>query len=151
MRFRKKKLVHILRNIVEFIQLCVPLLAMLKPAQLAELDRQIGDMFGAEGVDKAEALLAMANVYGMRAAERDETSALAMLQLAAAMRRRAEALSTEYEVRPNNPSLRLGQLSGGTNMVVVEGDQVGQIVMRGAGAGSMPKAASTSVSSPSLW
>ena len=68
------------------------LLAMLKPAQLAELDRQIGDMFGAEGVDKAEALLAMANVYGMRAAERDETSALAMLQLAAAMRRRAELM-----------------------------------------------------------
>ena len=49
-------------------------------------------MFGAEGVDKAEALLAMANVYGMRAAERDETSALAMLQLAAAMRRRAELM-----------------------------------------------------------
>ena len=47
------------------------LLAMLKPAQLAELDRQIGDMFGAE---------------------RDETSALAMLQLAAAMRRRAELM-----------------------------------------------------------
>lgn len=68
------------------------LLAMLKPAQLAELDRQIGEMFGAEGVDRAEALFAMANVYAMRAAERDETSALAMLQLAAAMRRRAQAM-----------------------------------------------------------
>ena len=34
----------------------------------------------------------------------------------------------------------LGQLSGGTNMVVVEGDQVGQIVMRGAGAGEGPTA-----------
>jgi hypothetical protein len=68
------------------------LLAMLNPFQLAELDRQIGDMFGAEGVDKAEALFAMANVYGLRAAERDETSALAMLQLAAAMRRRAEQM-----------------------------------------------------------
>ena len=49
-------------------------------------------MFGAEGVDRAEALFAMANVYSMRAAERDETSALAMLQLAAAMRRRAQAM-----------------------------------------------------------
>ncbi|CUH81454.1 homoserine dehydrogenase [Tropicibacter naphthalenivorans] len=34
----------------------------------------------------------------------------------------------------------LGQLVGGTNMVVVEGDQVGQIVMRGAGAGEGPTA-----------
>lgn len=68
------------------------LLAMLKPAQLAELNRQIGEMFGAEGVDRVEALFAMANVYALRAAERDETSALAMLQLAAAMRRRAEAM-----------------------------------------------------------
>ena len=68
------------------------LLGMLNPAQLAELDRQIGEMFGAEGVDRVEALFAMANVYSLRAAERDETSALAMLQLAAAMRRRAEAL-----------------------------------------------------------
>ena len=29
----------------------------------------------------------------------------------------------------------LGQLEGGTNMIVIEGDQVGQIVLRGAGAG----------------
>ncbi len=34
----------------------------------------------------------------------------------------------------------LGQLVGGTNMVVMEGDQVGQIVMRGAGAGEGPTA-----------
>lgn len=34
----------------------------------------------------------------------------------------------------------LGQLQGGTNMVVLEGDSVGQIVMRGAGAGSGPTA-----------
>ena len=34
----------------------------------------------------------------------------------------------------------LGQLMGGTNMVVVEGDQVGQIVLRGAGAGAGPTA-----------
>ena len=34
----------------------------------------------------------------------------------------------------------LGQLQGGTNMVVVEGDAVGQIVLRGAGAGEGPTA-----------
>lgn len=34
----------------------------------------------------------------------------------------------------------LGQLQGGTNMVVLEGDQVGQIVMRGPGAGMGPTA-----------
>ena len=34
----------------------------------------------------------------------------------------------------------LGQLQGGTNMVVIEGDSVGQIVMRGAGAGQGPTA-----------
>ncbi|MEZ7813735.1 MAG: homoserine dehydrogenase [Paracoccaceae bacterium] len=34
----------------------------------------------------------------------------------------------------------LGQLDGGTNMVVLEGDAVGQIVLRGAGAGMGPTA-----------
>ena len=34
----------------------------------------------------------------------------------------------------------LGQLPGGTNMVVLEGDSVGQIVLRGPGAGSGPTA-----------
>ena len=34
----------------------------------------------------------------------------------------------------------LGQLEDGTNMVVLEGDSVGQIVLRGAGAGSGPTA-----------
>ncbi len=34
----------------------------------------------------------------------------------------------------------LGQLEGGTNMVVIEGDAVGQIVLRGAGAGEGPTA-----------
>ena len=34
----------------------------------------------------------------------------------------------------------LGQLEGGTNMVVLEGDHVGQIVLRGAGAGEGPTA-----------
>jgi homoserine dehydrogenase len=34
----------------------------------------------------------------------------------------------------------LGQLVGGTNMIVIEGDAVGQIVLRGAGAGEGPTA-----------
>ena len=34
----------------------------------------------------------------------------------------------------------LGQLQGGTNMVVIEGDSVGQIVLRGPGAGAGPTA-----------
>ncbi|MCH2095688.1 MAG: homoserine dehydrogenase [Rhodobacteraceae bacterium] len=34
----------------------------------------------------------------------------------------------------------LGQLDGGTNMVIIEGDDVGQIVLRGAGAGEGPTA-----------
>ena len=34
----------------------------------------------------------------------------------------------------------LGQLQGGTNMVVLEGDHVGQIVLRGPGAGQGPTA-----------
>ncbi|MDP2086959.1 MAG: homoserine dehydrogenase [Gemmobacter sp.] len=34
----------------------------------------------------------------------------------------------------------LGQLQGGTNMVVIEGEAVGQIVLRGAGAGEGPTA-----------
>jgi homoserine dehydrogenase len=40
-------------------------------------------------------------------------------------------------VPSNSP---LGQLEGGTNMVVLEGDEVGQIVLRGAGAGQGPTA-----------
>mgnify|MGYP002784027225 FL=1 len=39
------------------------------------------------------------------------------------------------------PSLSpLGQLQGGTNMVVLEGDAVGQVVLRGPGAGAGPTA-----------
>ncbi len=34
----------------------------------------------------------------------------------------------------------LGQLEGGTNMCILEGDQVGQVVLRGAGAGAGPTA-----------
>ena len=40
-------------------------------------------------------------------------------------------------VPANSP---LGQLEGGTNMIVIEGDSVGQIVLRGAGAGEGPTA-----------
>jgi len=40
-------------------------------------------------------------------------------------------------VPENSP---LGQLEGGTNMVVLEGDHAGQIVLRGAGAGAGPTA-----------
>lgn len=40
-------------------------------------------------------------------------------------------------VPENSP---LGRLQGGTNMVVIEGDSVGQIVLRGAGAGQGPTA-----------
>jgi homoserine dehydrogenase len=40
-------------------------------------------------------------------------------------------------VPSNSP---LGQLEGGTNMVVIEGDPVGQVVLRGAGAGEGPTA-----------
>jgi len=40
-------------------------------------------------------------------------------------------------VPDNSP---LGQLEGGTNMVVLEGDSVGQVVLRGAGAGEGPTA-----------
>lgn len=68
------------------------LLNLLTDEQLVELDHSIGETFGAEGLDRAEALLALARVYSMRAAERDEASALALLQLAAAMRRRADRL-----------------------------------------------------------
>ncbi|MEM1004190.1 MAG: ACT domain-containing protein, partial [Pseudomonadota bacterium] len=39
---------------------------------------------------------------------------------------------------PSNSSL--GQLEGGTNMVVIEGDAVDQIVLRGPGAGEGPTA-----------
>lgn len=40
-------------------------------------------------------------------------------------------------VPQNSP---IGQLEGGTNMVVLEGDEVGQIFLRGAGAGQGPTA-----------
>ena len=48
-----------------------------------------------------------------------------------------EQRMTPCLVSENSP---LGQLQGGTNMVVIEGDDVGQIVLRGAGAGEGPTA-----------
>ncbi len=52
-------------------------------------------------------------------------------------RRGLEQTMTPCLVPATSP---LGQLQGGTNMVVVEGDQVGQVVLRGAGAGEGPTA-----------
>lgn len=48
-----------------------------------------------------------------------------------------EQRMTPCLVPENSP---LGQLKGGTNMVVLEGDGAGQIVLRGAGAGAGPTA-----------
>ncbi|MEM7710126.1 MAG: homoserine dehydrogenase [Pseudomonadota bacterium] len=55
--------------------------------------------------------------------------------------RRSEA-GIEQSMRPTlvPEDSPLGQLEGGTNMVVIEGDAVGQIVLRGAGAGEGPTA-----------
>ena len=55
--------------------------------------------------------------------------------------RRTEA-GIEQSMRPTlvPADSPLGQLEGGTNMVVIEGDAVGQIVLRGAGAGEGPTA-----------
>ncbi len=75
------------------------LLAMLTPRQLADLDRAIAALMGPEGLDKVIPLQVTAQLYTMRAAERDPTSALAMLQMAAAMRRRAEVLAAERKPR----------------------------------------------------
>ncbi len=48
-----------------------------------------------------------------------------------------EQRMTPCLVQTNSP---LGQLQGGTNMVVLEGDSVGQVVLRGPGAGMGPTA-----------
>jgi homoserine dehydrogenase len=48
-----------------------------------------------------------------------------------------EARMTPCLVPTSSP---LGQLEGATNMVVIEGDSVGQVVLRGAGAGEGPTA-----------
>ncbi|SFJ57334.1 homoserine dehydrogenase [Jannaschia pohangensis] len=55
---------------------------------------------------------------------------------------RATPAGIEQSMRPTlvPADSPLGQLEGGTNMVVIEGDAVGQIVLRGAGAGEGPTA-----------
>jgi len=55
---------------------------------------------------------------------------------------RITAAGVEQSMRPTlvPADSPLGQLEGGTNMVVIEGDAVGQIVLRGAGAGEGPTA-----------
>ncbi|WP_308915289.1 homoserine dehydrogenase [Jannaschia sp. LMIT008] len=54
----------------------------------------------------------------------------------------AGANGVEQSMRPTlvPADSPLGQLEGATNMVVIEGDAVGQIVLRGAGAGEGPTA-----------
>lgn len=60
-----------------------------------------------------------------------------LLGVAQVTGRGLEQRMTPCLVPANSP---LGQLQGGTNMVVLEGDSVGQIVMRGPGAGEGPTA-----------
>lgn len=60
-----------------------------------------------------------------------------LLGVARASGRGLEARMTPCLVPEGSP---LGQLEGPTNMVVLEGDSVGQIVLRGAGAGEGPTA-----------
>ncbi|KEP70620.1 homoserine dehydrogenase [Thioclava dalianensis] len=60
-----------------------------------------------------------------------------LLGVAQMTRRGLEQRMTPCLVPASSP---LGQLTGGTNMVVLEGDAVGQIVLRGAGAGEGPTA-----------
>jgi len=55
---------------------------------------------------------------------------------------RATPAGIEQSMRPTLVPAEspLGQLEGATNMVVIEGDAVGQVVLRGAGAGEGPTA-----------
>jgi homoserine dehydrogenase len=68
---------------------------------------------------------------------RDMGYAIKLLGVAQMTGRGLEQRMTPCLVPETHP---LGQLEGGTNMVVIEGDAVGQIVMRGAGAGEGPTA-----------
>ena len=68
---------------------------------------------------------------------RDMGYAIKLLGVAQMTGRGLEQRMTPCLVPETHP---LGQLQGGTNMVVVEGDSVGQIVLRGAGAGEGPTA-----------
>jgi len=68
---------------------------------------------------------------------RDMGFAIKLLGVAQMTGRGLEQRMTPCLVPESHP---LGQLVGGTNMVVIEGDAVGQIVLRGAGAGEGPTA-----------
>jgi homoserine dehydrogenase len=68
---------------------------------------------------------------------RDMGYAIKLLGVAQMTGRGLEQRMTPCLVPETHP---LGQLQGGTNMVVIEGDAVGQIVLRGAGAGEGPTA-----------
>jgi homoserine dehydrogenase len=68
---------------------------------------------------------------------RDMGYAIKLLGVAQMTGRGLEQRMTPCLVPLSHP---LGQLQGGTNMVVIEGDAVGQIVLRGAGAGEGPTA-----------
>jgi len=68
---------------------------------------------------------------------RDMGFAIKLLGVAQMTGRGLEQRMTPCLVPEAHP---LGQLQGGTNMVVIEGDAVGQIVLRGAGAGEGPTA-----------
>ncbi|WP_334193627.1 homoserine dehydrogenase [Pararhodobacter sp.] len=68
---------------------------------------------------------------------RDMGYAIKLLGVAQMTGRGLEQRMTPCLVPETHP---LGQLQGGTNMVVIEGDMVGQIVLRGAGAGEGPTA-----------
>ena len=68
---------------------------------------------------------------------RDMGYAIKLLGVAQMTGRGLEQRMTPCLVPEGHP---LAQLQGGTNMVVIEGDAVGQIVLRGAGAGEGPTA-----------
>jgi homoserine dehydrogenase len=68
---------------------------------------------------------------------RDMGYSIKLLGVAQMTGRGLEQRMTPCLVPQSHP---LGQLQGGTNMVVIEGDAVGQIVLRGAGAGEGPTA-----------
>ena len=76
------------------------------------------------------------SIHDIRLA-RDMGYSIKLLGVAQMTGRGLEQRMTPCLVPETHP---LGQLQGGTNMVVIEGDMVGQIVLRGAGAGEGPTA-----------
>ncbi|MFN3952979.1 MAG: homoserine dehydrogenase [Pararhodobacter sp.] len=76
------------------------------------------------------------SIHDIRLA-RDMGFSIKLLGVAQMTGRGLEQRMTPCLVPESHP---LGQLQGGTNMVVIEGDSVGQVVLRGAGAGEGPTA-----------